>query len=216
MENWCRIGAGGVCQVSSTLYNSALLANLDIVDRSNHGRAIGYVPLGFDATVVDGLIDFKFKNTLSKSIMIYSALTESELFFAVLGDASNSPPPIELDYVVHKVIEPKEIKQPDPTLEVGKEIVDESPQRGFKVATYRIRKIDGKQERQLLAIDDYDPVNKIIKVGTKPKGTTSVGPAVSGPVKTPKNPPGGASHGTITLQSQSPKPPGSGATSSNR
>jgi vancomycin resistance protein YoaR len=206
---------GGVCQVSSTLYNSALLANLDIVDRSNHGRAIGYVPLGFDATVVDGLIDFKFKNNLSKPIMIYSALTENELFFAVLGDASNSPPPIELDYVVHKVIEPKEIKQPDPTLEVGKEIVDESPQRGFKVATYRIRKIDGKQVRQLLAIDDYDPVNKIIKVGAKPKGAASAGPAVSGTVQTTKTPPGGASHGTITLR-QPPKPLGNGATSSNR
>lgn len=158
---------GGVCQVSSTLYNAALLADLDIVDRSNHGRAIGYVPLGFDATVVDGLIDFKFKNNLKNSVMIYSVVTDDELIFAILGNAKDAPPPIELDYVVHKVIEPVEIKQPDPTLEVGKEVIDESPQRGFRVSTYRIRTINGKQSRQLLATDDYDPVNRIVKVGTK-------------------------------------------------
>ena len=161
---------GGVCQVSSTLYNAALLADLEIVDRSNHGRAIGYVPLGFDATVVDGQIDFKFKNNLKRSILIYSTVTEDELVFSVLGNATDSPPPIELDYVVHKVIEPVEIKQPDPTLEIGKEVIDESPQRGFKVSTYRIRTINGKPVSQLLFTDDYDPVNRIVKVGTKPLG----------------------------------------------
>ena len=163
---------GGVCQVSSTLYNAALLADLDIVDRSNHGRAIGYVPLGFDATVVDGLIDFKFKNNLKNAVMIYSQITDDELIFAILGNVKDAPPPIELDYVVHKVIEPVEIKQPDPTLEAGKEVVDESPQRGFRVSTYRIRTINGKQSSQLLATDDYDPVNRIVKIGTKPGVTT--------------------------------------------
>ena len=174
---------GGVCQVSSTLYNAALLANLEIVDRSNHGRAIGYVPLGFDATVVDGQIDFKFKNNLKRSILIYSTVTEDELIFSVLGNTADSPPPIELDYVVHKVIEPVEIKQPDPTLEAGKEVIDESPQRGFKVSTYRIRTINGKQVSQLLFTDDYDPVNRIVKVGTKPIGDAAT--ANSAPAKKP-------------------------------
>lgn len=198
---------GGICQVSSTLYNSILLADLEVVDRSNHGRAIGYVPLGFDATVVDNLIDFRFKNNLSKPVMLYAEVTDNELTFAVLGNASNNPPPIELDYVVQKVIEPIEIKQPDPTLEIGKEVVEESPQRGFRVATYRIRTIDGKEERQLLAIDDYDPVNKIIKVGTKPNETVPASPVTS-PLKKAKPPAGGIPHGTITLQGQIPKPPG--------
>ncbi len=174
---------GGVCQVSSTLYNAVLLADMDIVDRSNHGRAIGYVPLGFDATVVDGLIDFKFKNNLKRPIMIHALITDDELTFAILGDGKDAPPPIELDYVVHKVIEPVEIKQPDPTLEVGRELVDESPQRGFKVSTYRIRTIKGKQVSQLLATDDYDPVNRIVKVGIKAK--EGEGPAGSTSSKSP-------------------------------
>ena len=185
---------GGVCQVSSTLYNAALLADLDIVDRSNHGRAIGYVPLGFDATVVDGLIDFKFKNNLKNAVMIYSQITDDELIFAILGNVKDAPPPIELDYVVHKVIEPVEIKQPDPTLEVGKEVVDESPQRGFRVSTYRIRTINGKQSSQLLATDDYDPVNRIVKIGTKPGVTT---PPANKLTSKPKPKP--AASGRITL-----------------
>ena len=185
---------GGVCQVSSTLYNAVLLANLEIVERSNHGRAIGYVPLGFDATVVDGQLDFKFKNNLKNPILIYSKVTGDELYFYVLGDAKDAPPPIELDYVVHKVYEPAEIKQPDPTLEVGKEVMEESPQRGFRVSSYRIRSIAGKEERQLLATDDYDPVNRIIKVGTKPANSQTTPPATA--VKAP----GQAPPGTVPLK----------------
>ena len=192
---------GGVCQVSSTLYNAALLADLDVVDRSNHGRAIGYVPLGFDATVVDGLIDFKFKNNLKRPVLLYSVITDNELMFSILGNEKDAPPPIELDYVVHKVIEPIEIKQPDPTLEVGKEEVDESPQRGFRVSTYRIRTINGKQVSQLLATDDYEPVNRIVKVGTKT--IDGKAPIATTPTKTTEKPivkpPPKLSSGTITL-----------------
>lgn len=197
---------GGVCQVSSTLYNAVLLADLEIVDRSNHGRAIGYVPLGFDATVVDGQIDFKFRNNLKRPILLQATVTESELVFAVLGNAKDSPPPIELDYVVHKVIEPVEIKQPDPTLEAGKEVIDESPQRGFRVSTYRIRTINGKQVSQLLYTDDYDPVNRIIKIGTKglPPSSTEPAPKQPAGVSPPKPgtsavKPKPSATGTITL-----------------
>ncbi len=189
---------GGVCQVSSTLYNAALLADLEIVDRSNHGRAIGYVPLGFDATVVDGQIDFKFKNNLKNPILIHSLVTDNELIFSILGDKKDLPPPIELEYIVHKVIEPVEVKQPDPTLEIGKEVMEESPQRGFKVSTYRIRTINGKQVTQLLFTDDYDPVNRIIKVGAKPANSPSA--TATGLKKTPEMPPKGKPvSGTITL-----------------
>ena len=54
---------GGICQISSTLYNSVLLANLEIVERRNHQFVTSYVGQGRDATVVYGMTDFKFKNT---------------------------------------------------------------------------------------------------------------------------------------------------------
>ena len=180
---------GGVCQVSSTLYNAVLLADMDIVDRSNHGRAIGYVPLGFDATVVDNQIDFKFRNSAKHPIYLYANITYNEMQFLFLGSESDLPPPIELEYNVLRVYEPIEVKQPDPSLDAGKEVIDEPPQRGFRVSTWRIRKIDGKEIRQHLFTDDYDPVNKIIKIGTKGSPT----PAVTDTKTTTTSPPSNSS-----------------------
>ena len=54
---------GGICQISSTLYNAVLMADLEITERRNHYFKTSYVPAGRDATVVWGSIDFKFKNT---------------------------------------------------------------------------------------------------------------------------------------------------------
>ena len=61
---------GGICQTSSTLYNAALLANLEIVDRSNHQFLTSYVDASRDATVAWGSIDFQFKNTRTYPIKI--------------------------------------------------------------------------------------------------------------------------------------------------
>ncbi len=61
---------GGICQISSTLYNAVLLSNLEIVDRSNHGFVTSYLGAGRDATVVYGSIDFKFKNNRQYPIKI--------------------------------------------------------------------------------------------------------------------------------------------------
>ena len=61
---------GGICQVSSTLYNTALLANLEITERSNHLFETSYVSPSRDATVYWGSIDFKFKNNTGKTIKI--------------------------------------------------------------------------------------------------------------------------------------------------
>lgn len=53
---------GGICQVSSTLYNAIHEAKLTIVERHNHSKTVGYVPIGQDATVVYGVLDFQFEN----------------------------------------------------------------------------------------------------------------------------------------------------------
>ena len=52
---------GGICQITTTLYNAAVFANLEIVERTNHQFVPSYVGAGRDATVVYGAIDFKFK-----------------------------------------------------------------------------------------------------------------------------------------------------------
>lgn len=70
--------AGGVCQVSSTLFNAALLSNMTIVSRYNHSASVAYVPKGRDAAVAyDAGKDFKFKNNLSVPVKIVATYNSS-------------------------------------------------------------------------------------------------------------------------------------------
>lgn len=63
---------GGNCQVSSTLYNAILaVEGLEVTERNPHGKNVGYVPEGKDATISYGSLDFKFKNNLSTPIKLY-------------------------------------------------------------------------------------------------------------------------------------------------
>lgn len=61
---------GGVCQVSSTIYNAQLKAGILPTERRNHSKAVNYVPRGLDATLASGSIDYKFKNTYKYPLVI--------------------------------------------------------------------------------------------------------------------------------------------------
>jgi len=76
---------GGICQVSTTLYNAALFANLGIPQRQNHSLAVPYVPLGRDATVDFGNIDLVLQNTTEAPIAVVSTYTPGALTFRILG-----------------------------------------------------------------------------------------------------------------------------------
>lgn len=76
---------GGVCQVSSTLYNAALLAHIDILERHPHSLAITYVPQGQDATVAYPDLDLKFKNSTSGYLLLRSFVQGSTLTFELYG-----------------------------------------------------------------------------------------------------------------------------------
>ncbi len=67
-----KIVGGGICQVSSTLYNAALMAKLEIVERNEHSAPVDYVAQGKDATICYPYVDLKFKNTLDSDITIKS------------------------------------------------------------------------------------------------------------------------------------------------
>ena len=69
--------AGGVCQLSSTLYYTTLKANLETVERSKHKYDVGYLPSGLDATVYSNSLDFRFKNDTEYPIKITATLTKS-------------------------------------------------------------------------------------------------------------------------------------------
>ncbi|MCL2081789.1 MAG: VanW family protein [Oscillospiraceae bacterium] len=76
---------GGICQVSSTLYNAVLLANLDIVSRQNHSLPISYLPLGLDAAVSWGGPEFIFSNNTNYPIKIKSSHENRKLSISITG-----------------------------------------------------------------------------------------------------------------------------------
>jgi vancomycin resistance protein YoaR len=81
---------GGVCQVSTTLFNAALRAGLIIDHRAPHFAPAEYVPVGMDATVADGSLDFGFTNPFKHPIYIYTVMTGSALTVYILGNAADT------------------------------------------------------------------------------------------------------------------------------
>lgn len=70
---------GGICQISSTIYNAALDADMKILERHKHSKEVPYVPVGKDASVVYGSKDFRFKNTKEYPVEILITVTEDEV-----------------------------------------------------------------------------------------------------------------------------------------
>ena len=76
---------GGICQVSSTLYYACLKADLEIVERTAHGYTVSYMPLGMDATVSWGTLDFKFKNNTDYPIRIEAKVSGGQVHVKLIG-----------------------------------------------------------------------------------------------------------------------------------
>jgi len=163
---------GGVCQVASTLYNAVLLANLEIVERANHSLPITYVPIGLDATVVYGAVDFKFKNNSERHIFIKRFIDRGRLTFKIYGDTSRQKR-VEVHSWVTETIEPKVIREEDPNLKAGEEVVKQKGLRGYRARAERwVWQNDGTVVKEPLASSYYRPLNRIIAVGTKPAPVT--------------------------------------------
>lgn len=76
---------GGICQVSTTLYNASLFANLKILERTNHSLPVPYVPLGRDATVNYGAQNLVIMNSMKTPIVVCSEYQPGKLTFRILG-----------------------------------------------------------------------------------------------------------------------------------
>jgi vancomycin resistance protein YoaR len=81
---------GGICQYATTLFNAVLLAGLPIVERQAHSIYISHYPIGRDATVSWGAVDFKFRNDTGKALMIRSWVENDHLTVAIVGKTGRS------------------------------------------------------------------------------------------------------------------------------
>ena len=159
---------GGICQVSSTLYNAVLKSNLEITNRINHTFTVGYVPIGLDATVSWGAPDFKFKNNRSYPIKIVATTSNKKLTIQVFGLKEEVEYEVELVSYKTASVPYSTVYTTDSSLAKGKTKVVQSGSNGAKSVAYKILKLNGKEvSRTLLSKDTYSPHNQIIARGTK-------------------------------------------------
>ena len=157
---------GGICQVSSTLYNSVLRANLEITNRVNHTFTVGYVPIGLDATVSWGAPDFKFKNSRSYPIKIVATTANKKITVSVYGLKEDVEYEVELVSYKTGTVPYTTVYTTDSSLAPGKTKVVQSGSNGAKSEAYKILKLNGKEvSRTLLSKDTYSPHNQIIARG---------------------------------------------------
>lgn len=159
---------GGICQVSSTLYNAVLRSNLEIVDRSNHEFLVSYVPIGTDATVSWGSPDFKFKNSRSYAIKISAITSGKNLYVRIWGLNESTEYDVEIVSYKTSTISYKTTYTSDSSLASGSTKVVQSGSNGARSETYRILKLNGEIiSKTLISRDTYSPHNQIIATGTR-------------------------------------------------
>lgn len=175
---------GGICQVSSTLYNAVLLSDLKIVRRSHHAFPVHYLPAGRDATVVDGAIDFQFQNSTPAPIYIAGSTHRGRLTFRIYGKRVPGQE-VSIELAGHTVQPAPVETERDPSVRAGHRVVVDKGHRGHRVTVYRVVRRNGEVvQRELISHDHYRPVPALVRIGTKsaPKKTQ---PAVSPPAAAP-------------------------------
>lgn len=161
---------GGVCQVSTTLYNAVMYAELEIVERQCHSRPVGYVDKGRDATLAGDYLDFKFKNSTQYPIYIESYVQGDELFVNIYGDEIHSSGRnLKFESVITEILEPPAEKViDDNTLELGTRQVISQPKEGYKVKVYKsIYDGDKLLDKVHISTSTYKPARGEVKIGTK-------------------------------------------------
>lgn len=159
---------GGICQLSSTLYNAVIYANLEITQRSNHRFLTSYVTAGRDATVSWGTLDFCFKNTRNYPIRIDSSVKNGVVTTSIYGMKEEKEYEIVIESTVEEVIPYTINYVKDSTLEEGTEEIKQYGSNGAKSVTYKITKYNGAiVSKELLSTDTYSALERIIKKGNK-------------------------------------------------
>lgn len=176
--------AGGICQISSTLYGAALDANLQIDERYNHSFTTSYSKPGKDATVVYGVKDLKFTNTRSYPIKIEASVGGGVCTFTIYGikeeneyDVKIIPVTTETTAFTTQTIE-------DSSLPAGTTAVSQAGANGCKVTTYKEVYLNGVQiSREVISNDTYQVMTRIVRVGPQ-LATTSTDSADNTQVST--------------------------------
>jgi vancomycin resistance protein YoaR len=161
---------GGICQVSTTLYNTLLRANIRATERNSHSQPSHYIGLGMDATVDYGNLDLKFKNTLAYPIFIEGYTLNGIVYFNMYSNSSLTNRTYDVVSEKYEQISATTKYVDDATLPIGTEQTVQIPYDGIKAHVYLNTYEKGNLISHTLIYNDaYQLVTGLVKKGTKPK-----------------------------------------------
>lgn len=153
---------GGVCQVSSTLYNAVLLADLVVTTVHPHSLPVSYVAPSFDAMVSSGS-DFCFVNTLSYPVTIKATADGKYIRFSLYGVKGRK---ISRRSETVEIVECETVHIEDDTLLIGQEVVESAGANGIKSRGYLQYEVGGKVVTKQIRTDFYAPQKRVVRHGT--------------------------------------------------
>ena len=159
---------GGICQISSTLYDAVVFANLNVTTRRNHQFVTSYLPAGKDATVVWGSQDFKFVNSRKYPIRIVATVEGGNATIQIWGIKEDVEYDISIETQKVATIAYTTQYVQDASLPAGQQKIVQAGNNGRKVEAYKVMKLNGKVvSTTLLSKDTYNAMQRIVHVGTK-------------------------------------------------
>ena len=166
---------GGICQVSSTLYNATLEAGLKQDMRECHQFTVFYVDLGMDATVAWGNIDYIFVNNTDYPIKVAATAKNGKLTMSILGTADYETKEVKFRYKITETYQFFVETTLDERLAPGTKNIKSSGRAGYKVDTYRTVIKDGVEYlEEWIATSIYDPLDTVIIEGPPLETTAAV------------------------------------------
>ena len=154
---------GGICQVSSTLFNTALLSGMDIVERDTHFAPVSYIPVGLDATVAWGYIDFQFKNPYSHPIYVIAEEGAGYVTITILGAKEDAPQSVTITKGKEQKIPNKKIEKIDEAAKA--ETIEEAGHEGISVDTTRTIVYGDGRSSTYTFNSYYEPVDTVLVTG---------------------------------------------------
>lgn len=157
---------GGVCQVSSTLFNAVLLSGLEVTQRTCHYSPVSYVPMGRDATVAEGSLDFCFRNHLKHGVYIYTEYTAGQVTIWILGNENDQPSHVDITQTKEETLPFKTITKIDPSQAEDKK--EEPGHEGHNVTiVQKVKWADGRTYQDSF-FSDYEAVDTVITYNKDP------------------------------------------------
>ncbi len=162
---------GGVCQISTTLYNAVLAAELEVTERAEHSMTVSYVDVARDAAIAGDYKDFCFVNNTDDTIHIEGWATGSELTFQIWGadTKKKNGRTIEFETVILEEYEPGEpVVTEDDSKEADYYQEEQAAHTGYKAELYKVIYQDGVEtERVKINSSSYEASPAIVVVGTQ-------------------------------------------------